>query len=190
MPKMLRGIRVLSQKYDGSLRDEYDAYLHSETAEQIVVFVSPGSSAFDHRKQAWFSGPDGVIEIYSRQKWYHVWHICEPLNSSTNKVYVHIARPATFTDGVVRWTDMDLDFRVHADGTIAFLDEDEFEHNALRMRYPQSVVSQCWDACKEVQAGLKSKLGVFDHEAQVELYHEYKVEAARKGLSFTESGGL
>jgi protein associated with RNAse G/E len=171
---MLRNIQVISKKYDGTLRDEYVAYLCSETEETIIVFVPPDAHAFDHRKQAWFSGPDGVLEIYSRQKWYHVWHVCERLNSSTNKIYVHIAQPATFAEGVLRWTDMDMDFRVHADDTIALLDEDEFEQNAMRMGYPQFVIEQCWSACREVKAGLKSGDGLFDHEAQVELYRQIK----------------
>jgi len=44
-----------------------------------------------------------------------------------NLMYVNIALPVTLQDGVLEWTDLDLDYRVHMDGTVERLDQDEFE---------------------------------------------------------------
>src|SRR5258708_6884619 len=90
----MRTVRVLSRKYDGSLRDEYETSLYAETEETITLFSVPGLPYWDHRKAARFEAPDGLLEIYFKRRWYNVWHICEQ-TSNINLVYVNIATPAT-----------------------------------------------------------------------------------------------
>jgi len=173
----IQAVRVLSKKYDGSLRDEYPAFLHSVSNEQLVVFVPPGVPVIDHQRGDWVDSPDGLIEIYSRRAWYHVWHICEQV-SGMNKTYVHIAMPAQYSGATIEWTDLDLDFRVTMDDSVTLLDEDEFQQNAARMRYPADVVEACWVACEQVRTGLRDRTGVFDRDHYVELYR--RIEAARE----------
>ena len=71
----MRKVRVASKKYDGSLRDEYETYLYSESDETIILFSNPGLSYWDHRKGARFEATDGLLEIYFKHRWYNVWHI-------------------------------------------------------------------------------------------------------------------
>jgi protein associated with RNAse G/E len=171
----VRKVRVVSKKYDGSLRDEYETYLYSESDEMIRLFSLPGLSYWDHRKGARFEGPDGLLEIYFKRRWYNVWHIAEQL-SNLNLIYVNIAMPATLQANIVEWTDLDLDYRVHLDHSVERLDQEEFEHNALRMGYPHSLIEQVGAACREVEAGLAKRIFPFDYERQVELYHRIKTE--------------
>ena len=97
-------VKVVSGKYDGSLREEYDACLLLETPESLVVLSLPGSKAYDHRKKNWSTAPDGLIEIYPKFEWYNVWHICEQ-HSGQNLMYVNIAMPAILTDRRIEWID-------------------------------------------------------------------------------------
>jgi hypothetical protein len=60
----MRKVKVISKKYDGSLRDEYETYLYAETDEIIILLSLPGLSYWDHRKAAGFEAPDGLLEIY------------------------------------------------------------------------------------------------------------------------------
>jgi len=53
----MRKITIVSRKYDGRLRDEYEAFLYAEDAEQLVVFSPAGMPSYDHRKQAWVAAP-------------------------------------------------------------------------------------------------------------------------------------
>jgi protein associated with RNAse G/E len=171
----MRRVRVLSKKYDGSLRDEYATYLQSETDETITLFSVPGLKYWDHRKAAWFEAQDGLIEIYFKHKWYNVWHVCEQV-SNTNLIYTNIALPATFQAQQLEWTDLDLDYRVHLDNSIERLDQADFEHNTQHLRYPPEVIEQAWAACREVEAGLAHGTFPFDYDQQVELYHRLKAE--------------
>jgi hypothetical protein len=57
----MRRVRVISMKYDGSLRDEYDAYLYAQTEQTITLLSPPGMKYWDDRKDAAFEAPDGLI---------------------------------------------------------------------------------------------------------------------------------
>src|SRR5215475_897439 len=169
----MRKVRVVSKKYDGSLRDEYETYLYDESDEMIRLISVPGLSYWDHRKGAWFEGTDGLLEIYFKRRWYNVWHMAEQI-SNLNLMYVNIAQPAMLQGNVVEWTDLDLDYRVNMDHSVERLDQEEFEQNAQRMGYPPDLIEQVGEACREVEAGLASRIFPFDYDRQVELYRRIK----------------
>lgn len=166
---------VVSKKYDGSRRDEYETYLYAETDETITLFSPPGLKYWDYRKAAWFEAQDGLIEIYFKHKWYNVWHICEQV-SHTNLIYVNITMPTTFHATGIEWIDLDLDYRVHLNNSVERLDQAEFEQNVQLMRYPPDLIEQAQIACQEVEAGLSSQAYPFDYERQVELYQQIKAD--------------
>ena len=171
----MRKVRVVSRKYDGSLRDEYETYLHSETDESVTLFSLPGLKYLDHRKMSRLEAQDGLIEIYFKHKWYNVWHICEQA-SGTNLIYVNIAMPITFHSEGIEWIDLDLDYRVHLNRSVERLDQAEFDQNMKLMGYPSDLNEQANIACQEVEAGLASWVFPFDHERQVELYRQIKAD--------------
>jgi protein associated with RNAse G/E len=171
----MRKVKVISKKYDGSLRDEYETRLYAESDETIILFSEPGLRYLDHRKAAWFEAQDGLLEIYFKRRWYNVWHIAEQV-SNINLIYVNIALPAALKEKVVEWTDLDLDYRVHLDHSVERLDQFEFEQNVHRLGYPPDLIKQVRAACREVEAGLAGGIFPFDYARQVELYHRIKSE--------------
>jgi protein associated with RNAse G/E len=173
----MRKISIVSSKYDGSLRDEYAAYLYAEDAERLVVYTPPGTLSYDHRKQAWSAAPDGLLELYFKARWYTVWHICEQ-TSNVNQIYTHISMPATLTATGIEWVDLDLDYRVHLDGSIERLDEHEYREHMATMGYPADVHAQVQAACSEVEARYQARAYPFNHAEQVALYQQIKARDA------------
>jgi hypothetical protein len=43
----MRTIRITSRKYDGRLRDEYEALLYAEDAKRLVVYAPIGTMSYD-----------------------------------------------------------------------------------------------------------------------------------------------
>ena len=162
-------------KYDGSLRDEYESSLVSETNEIITIFSPPGVRYLDHLRSSWLEAPDGLIELYFKNRYYNVWHICEQI-SQVNLMYINICQPAIIYESQIEWVDLDLDYRVHLDNRVEFLDQDEFEQNRRKMGYPSELIKQVHLACREVEAGLASRVYPFDHENQEKLYKRIKSE--------------
>ena len=64
----MRTIRIVSRKYDGTLRDEYEAFLYAEDDERLVVYVPVGTMSFNRRTQALVAAPDGLLEIYFKHR--------------------------------------------------------------------------------------------------------------------------
>lgn len=171
----MRIVQVVSRKYDGSLRDAYETCLYAETAESVTLFSLPGGKAWDYRQQAWVTAADGLLEIYFKNRWYNVWHICEQV-SGVNLIYVNVAMPASVTPTTLTWIDLDLDYRLHLDGSVEQVDQADFQQNTQRMNYPASLMQQVEAACREVAAGLVSQQYPFDHARQVALYRRIKAE--------------
>lgn len=176
----MRTVRVVSRKYDGSLREEYETTLYTESNETITLFSPSGLRYYDHRKAAWLEAPDGLLEIYFKTRWYNVWHIAEQV-SGRNLSYVNIATPATLREGVLEWTDLDLDYRVQVAGQVERLDAAEFAQNAQRLGYPPVLLAQTHKACLEVESGLARRVFPFDYEQQVERYRRIKRELTPEG---------
>src|SRR5262245_65921153 len=83
-------VKVISKKYDGSLRDEYESHLYAESDETIILFSEPGLRYLDHRKAAWFEGKDGLLEIYIKRRWYKVWQF-RVILCNIDIIFIYIA---------------------------------------------------------------------------------------------------
>ena len=173
----MRTIRIVSRKYDGTLRDEYEAFLYAEDDERLVVYVPVGTMSFNRRTQALVAAPDGLLEIYFKARWYNVWHICEQ-TSNINLIYCNLAMPAIRTANSIEWVDLDLDYRIHLDGRLEQLDADEYGAHVASMGYPANVQAQVQAACTEIEALYHQHTDLFNHPAQVMLYQQIKAAVA------------
>jgi protein associated with RNAse G/E len=172
----MKKIKIRSKKYDGTLRDEFEAFLYAEDEERFVIYTPPGTLDYDYRKQRWSVAPDGLVELYFKTSWYTVCHICEQ-NSQVNQSYVHLSMSATRTATGIEWVDLDLDYRVHLDGRLERLDEEEYLAHQVTMRYPAVVLEQVQAACTEIEALYDKGAYPFDYAEQVKLYRQIRREA-------------
>ena len=161
MPQMAQ---VVSTKYDGSLRDSYEAELLEKVGGLVRLSVPAGTPVLSGKSGQWFDAPDGGMDMYFDDRWYNVYHHG---SSAPYLWYCNIAMPATFDGSTLRWVDLDIDIRCHLDGSLRVLDEDEFEHNRVEMAYPQDVVERALAARDEVLELASKGLFPFDHDAQI-----------------------
>jgi protein associated with RNAse G/E len=173
----MQKVRMTSRKYDGRLRDEYEAFLCAEDEERLVVYAPVGTMSYDRHQQAWVAAPDGLLEIYFKHRWYNVWHICEQ-RSNINQIYCNLSMPAVRTAAGIEWIDLDLDYRVHMDGHIERLDEEEYRTHILSMGYSTEVQAYVQAACSEIKALYQQRADPFNHTAQIALYQQLKGNVA------------
>ncbi len=83
--------------------------------------------------------------------------------------------PATLTEDTLEWIDLDLDYRVHLDGSIERLDEQEFSHNLQALKYPADVVARARVACEEVERLYQRQAFPFNYREQALSYRAIKV---------------
>ena len=181
----MQTIRIVSRKYDGRLRDEYEALLYAEDGERLVVYAPVGTLSYDRRMHTWVPAPDGLLEIYFKNRWYCVWHVCEQ-RSNINQMYINLAMPARLTAVGVEWVDLDLDYRVYLDGRLERLDEDEYCAHIASMGYPAEVQAQVQAACTEIESLYHQRADPFNHPEQVARYQRIKALAAMSHANTAE----
>jgi protein associated with RNAse G/E len=93
-------------------------------------------------------------------------------------MYCNLSMPAVRTDKGIAWVDLDLDYRVHTDGRIERLDEEEYRVYIASMGYSLDVQAQVQAACAEIEALYRQRADPFNHAAQVALYQQIKALAA------------
>ncbi len=174
----MRKICITSRKYDGKLRDEYEAFLYAEDHERLVVYAPVGTMSFNRRTQAWVPAPDGLLEIYFKARWYNVWHICEQ-RSNINQMYCNLSMPAVRTAEGIEWVDLDLDYRIHLDGRLEQLDAEEYRAHIASMDYPAEVQMQVQAACAEIECLYQQRADPFNHAEQVALCQQIKAQHGR-----------
>ncbi len=167
--------------------DLYEAFLCAEDAERLVVYAPVGTLSYDRRKQTWVAAPDGLLEMYFKARWYNVWHICEQ-TSNINQMYSNLAMPAVRTARGIEWVDLDLDYRIHLDGCLERLDEDEYRAHIASMGYSAEVQAQVQAACVEIEALYCQRADPFNHPAQVVLYQQIQVMVAMSHTETAEQG--
>lgn len=165
----MKKVQLTSRKYDGSLRDRCEAYLYEETDEGWIVYTPPGIEAYDARHKTTAEISDGILGLYFKSKWYVVWHICEQ-NTNINQAYVHLSTPTRLTNEGLEWTDLDLDYRIHLDGRLERLDQDEYDENRILMGFSSEVQDRVEAASTEIEALYAAGAYPFDAQNQLELY--------------------
>ena len=93
-------------------------------------------------------------------------------------MYINLAVPAVRTAEGIEWVDLDLDYRVHLDGRLERLDEDEDRGHIASMGYSAGIQAQVRAACAEIELLYHQWADPFDHAAQVALYQQIKAIAA------------
>lgn len=141
-------ITVRMFKHNGFCYRHHSGQLLAQTHEGIVLFSPSGTDVWDHVKP-W----KGRFDIYSYcwfDRWYNVLEVFD-LNGDLVELYAHIASSVTFANGVVSFTDYELDVVKMASkpGPPELVDEDEFAEAAQIHGYSAALQQRCYDAAAE-----------------------------------------
>ena len=166
MTDVPRVVRIVSTKYDGTLRDSYQAQFLDHAGSVLRFKVPAGTPVYEGKRGRVLESEDNAIEIYFTDRWYNVWHLRDH-TTYPNLWYANMATPARFDGGTLRWVDLDIDVRCYLDGSLQVLDEDEFERNCVEMSYPDDVVQRVLAGRDEVLRLAKDRAFPFDHETQI-----------------------
>jgi len=165
-----RPIHVVSTKYDGSAHWEFDSFFVLEDGPLLIATNFAGQVL--HNKAGEWPTPFDVRNHFWQDRWYNVMRCDKPqagglapagLPADLDHYYCNVTTPTMYDGENVRYVDLDLDVRVHADGRIELLDEDEFVENSERMGYPPEVMEQAKRAADELIELATKRAFPFEH---------------------------
>lgn len=152
-------VQVASTKYDGSLHYQYSATVVDDDGDRLRAWVPAGTQLHSYRGDR--STPRPFLRVHDRRRYWNLEVIWER-NWRPRQHYVNIALPSTWSDGTLRFVDIDLDVSWTADGRVLLLDEDEFADHRERLGYPQWLVDRAWAAVDEVRGLISLERPPFD----------------------------
>ena len=129
-------ILVHSCKHDGRVHRRWPARV-VEREGSLVVLDAFFAEEVRHPLIGTIEAGTHSTEYFWTDRWYSVFRFQTPAGRLL-KFYCNINTPARLADGVLSFTDLDVDVLVEPDLSYAVLDEDEFELHAELYAYPES----------------------------------------------------
>ena len=166
---MTKTVRIISQRLDGTPRDDFESALIGLTPSYLCVRTAAGTPIHGFRDGSWIieQAPNTAPELYFFDRWYNVLHIHESGPPYFNRWYANVSLPAELDGETLRWTDLDIDVRCTDAGEIVVLDEDDFERTRQRIDVPHEIVTEVFAARDEILRLGRAGAPPFDHVRQV-----------------------
>jgi protein associated with RNAse G/E len=172
-------VRVQSTKYDGSLHNDYGAYLldgggdaagtegaSNEGGHPLRLHVPAGTRIESYRGRYDTSVAFTALFWPGAEVWWNVYHNHAPAGRRGFVSYANVSTPASFDGESVRWVDLDLDVVVMP-GRVELDDEDEFEAHRLRFANPPDIEARAREAASELLERAARLSPPFDREAYI-----------------------
>lgn len=151
---------VNSRDFSGQIKKSWPAELVRDDGELIELY-GVFDFSFEHPHLGGI--PIGMIsyEYYWRTRWYNVFRFHSP-DGRFRGYYCNVNMPPVLVESTLDYVDLDIDVIVSVDGTVAVVDEDEFEENAVRFKYPRFIRSRAQAAVDELVLLARSRVFPFE----------------------------
>ena len=168
-------IKIQSYKHDGALHRCWESnFLISET-DDFYITASTRTRVVETDGRRWFS-KEPAVSFFHKRDWYNVIAM---IKDEGIIFYVNLASPTLMSEGMLRYIDYDLDFKLFPDGTIVTLDEREHEHHKQKYNYPSDLLQVIELAKQQVLAHLERRDYPFDPTLVTTLYQRFLKQSAK-----------
>jgi protein associated with RNAse G/E len=153
------GLPVQSTKYGGGQHYRYPLTVVRDDGDRLVAWGPAGTQMDSYRGR--YPATRHMLHVHWADRDWNLSVMWRP-DWRPRSHYVNIALPSTWSDGVLRFVDLDLDVIQVIDGTVRLDDEDEFEEHRVTLRYPPEVVDRARAAFTAVQELVHRRAWPFD----------------------------
>lgn len=157
-----RMVTINSRKFDGRIHRSWKAELTSRQ-NALLTFFGEFEKEVSHPQLGVIRRGTASYEFYWLDRWYNVFRFHEP-DGELRNFYCNINTPPVFNDGVLDYTDLDVDVLVHPDFSFEILDTDEFEENARIFSYPSALREKVQTSLRELIVLIQNRQFPFDYE--------------------------
>jgi protein associated with RNAse G/E len=139
-------VHVRAYKSDGTCYRWWRGTVEAAAPDRVVVVTPVG-----HRVHT----PDGggasrwsIRATYWTDRWYSVLELYLP-DGALVEIYVNINSPVELQEGILCFTDYELDVSRELPGPARLVDEDEFEEAAIQYGYSAAFQETCYRVARE-----------------------------------------
>jgi pyrroline-5-carboxylate reductase len=134
-------------KTDGTVYRSWTTTIESVTADSIVTISHAGESVFNIKGEDY-----PLVHHYRAYYWFDkFYNLLEVFHTdgSLYHIYLNIASPPTFENGIMSFKDHELDVSKIPPGPAHLVDEDEFAEAVLKYNYSQEFQEKMYAAARE-----------------------------------------
>jgi protein associated with RNAse G/E len=140
-------IQVCACKTDGSVYRSWHTIIESVDAESIVT-ISPAGGMVEDRVRIKYQVEHILRSYYWFDKFYNLIEVFDTQGNLV-EIYINIASPPEFEDGVMSFKDHELDVSRYPPKAAELIDEDEFAEAAIKYQYTQEFQDKMYSATNE-----------------------------------------
>lgn len=157
----MRRVRVESRKWPGDRHWHYEVVDLGHDRHGRWLALPPGGLV-QRGDEPPKVNEGGFVMLVPEGAWWSVKWNAIPRRFA---VYCDVQTPATWEEGRVSMVDLDLDVVRFSDGTVAVLDEDEFEEHRAAFGYPEHVVDRARATAARLHLALEAGRPPFGADA-------------------------
>jgi len=143
-------ITVNSRKYDHTIRRSWQCEL-VDRRDPLILLVGRFDRDVEHSGLGLIRKGTVSYEYFWLDRWYNIFRFHEPDGTFRN-YYCNVAMPPNFENGVLDYVDLDIDIIVWPDFHFEVIDRDDFESNALKYDYPDTIRKRSEASVSEIIA--------------------------------------
>lgn len=159
---MNKVVKITALKYLNIPHYEWEGELLLNDPEFLLVLCKPGRKLIHHTKNNVFTIDNTSLEYFSLKEWFTA--AFEVKNGKVMSTYCNVAMPSGFSDGDIRFIDLDLDYIQDENKEWTLVDENEFEANSIRYGYPIELKKQTINALNRLKEKVRQGKFPFNKE--------------------------
>lgn len=157
---MSENIKVKVFKYGGTIHYEWESLLIEDTEDYVLVYGLPGRSLVHHTKEKVYQYDSYSIEYFPKNEWFTV--NIDIYRNGNIEYYCNICMPPEFSNKEIKFIDLDIDIVRSIEGKWSVVDEDEYEVNSEKFKYPSTLKENVSQALDEILKKIEGKHFPFD----------------------------
>lgn len=147
-PKIGDVIHVQACKADETIYRSWYATVEHADSELIVTIAAPNQPVFDLVRKQYFT-VHPLRAYYWFGKHYNLIELFEPATSELLEIYINVASPPEWADGVLKFKDHELDISKYPPKPAQIVDEDEFAEAAMKYNYSSAFQDKMYAIARE-----------------------------------------
>lgn len=159
-------IKIQSYKHDGRLHRFWRKSYVLEDNDEWLIVASKRTQVIEGNGRKWFT-KEPAISFFNKKDWYNVIGMLKEVGIV---FYTNIASPTLIDQNIAKYIDYDLDVKRFSDGSIKYLDKNEYLRNIDNYQYSDKLSKIVEYKQKQVVTMMNNKTFPFDDEKVKELY--------------------
>ncbi|HET7143976.1 MAG TPA: DUF402 domain-containing protein [Anaerolineales bacterium] len=141
-------IHVRACKTDGTVYRSWHTTIESVNADSIVTISPAGSMVIDKTKLGDHPTQHHLRSFYWFDKYYNLIEVFD-VDGILIEIYINIASPPEFEDGIMSFKDHELDVSRVPPNDAELIDEDEFNEAVITYQYSEEFQAKMYVTANE-----------------------------------------